>query len=104
MPECERCGADMDYGQTVCYQCGYHIHSRQEFFRTQDPDDPGGWPWLVAGLIIPPLGILLFIIWFQRHPVTARACGNGALAGFILWVVAACARIATTNLILPFFG
>ncbi|MDE5779981.1 MAG: hypothetical protein K2I03_00660 [Lachnospiraceae bacterium] len=49
-------------------------------------DDKGGFLWGLLGCCIPIVGLILFIIWKDQKPKTAKAAGIGALVSVILSV------------------
>ena len=52
---CSRCGAGMDYGDKVCWQCGKEIPKGSVMSMI-------GWSCIVGALFLPPLGILGVIL------------------------------------------
>lgn len=49
--------------------------------------DNGGFLWGLLGCCIPVVGLVLFLVWKDQKPKTAKAAGIGALASVILGVV-----------------
>ncbi|MCJ7855892.1 hypothetical protein MUJ63_06185 [Lachnospiraceae bacterium NSJ-143] len=49
--------------------------------------DNGGFLWGLLGCCIPIVGLVLFLVWKDQKPKTAKAAGIGALVAVILWVV-----------------
>lgn len=49
--------------------------------------DNGGFLWGLLGFCIPVVGLILFLIWKDQKPKTAKAAGIGALVSVILAVV-----------------
>ncbi len=49
--------------------------------------DNGGFLWGLLGFCIPVVGLILFLIWKDQKPKTAKAAGIGALVSVILGVV-----------------
>ena len=50
--------------------------------------DNGGFSWGLLGFCIPVVGLILFLIWKDQKPKTAKAAGIGALVSVIIYVVA----------------
>ena len=50
--------------------------------------DNGGFLWGLLGFCIPVVGLILFLIWKDQKPKTAKAAGIGALVSVIIYVVA----------------
>lgn len=49
--------------------------------------DNGGFLWGLLGCCIPLVGLILFLVWKDTKPKTAKAAGIGALISVILIVV-----------------
>lgn len=49
--------------------------------------DNGGFLWGLLGFCIPIVGLVLFLIWKDQKPKTAKAAGIGALVSVIVGVV-----------------
>lgn len=50
-------------------------------------DDKGGFLWGLLGCCIPIVGLILFLVWKDTKPKTAKAAGIGALICVILYVI-----------------
>ena len=50
-------------------------------------DDKGGFLWGLLGCCIPIVGLVLFLVWKDGKPNTAKAAGIGALVGVIAVVL-----------------
>ena len=96
MAYCRKCGARVDDYAVVCPNCG----------APQDgtPDSPpvvdnGGFLWGLLGCCIPLVGLILFLVWKDTKPRTAKAAGIGALvcviAYVLMYVVAAMIGVGT---------
>lgn len=88
MPFCSNCGTEVNDNQAVCLQCG--VSTKKAF----DIEDKGGFVWGLLGFFVPIAGLVLYLIWMDTKPKTAKAAGMGALVylGFfavvmILYVV-----------------
>lgn len=53
----------------------------------QNPDDNGGFLWGLLGCCIPIVGLVLFLVWKDSKPKTAKAAGIGALVSVGLAVI-----------------
>ncbi len=52
-----------------------------------DSNDNGGFLWGLLGCCIPIVGLVLFLVWKDQKPKTAKAAGIGALVSVILGVL-----------------
>ena len=52
-----------------------------------DNNDNGGFLWGLLGCCIPIVGLILFLVWKDQKPKTAKAAGIGALVSVIIWVI-----------------
>lgn len=80
MAYCRNCGKDVG-SATTCPHCGY----RQE--NKPPVEDNGGFLWGLLGCCIPIAGLILFLVWKDTKPNTAKAAGIGALVYVICAVL-----------------
>ena len=88
MAYCRKCGAPISDGTIVCPSCG------SDQSNTPYVEDNGGIGWGLLGCCIPIVGLVLFLVWRDQKPRTAKAAGIGALVSVIigiLWYVLAMA-------------
>lgn len=52
-----------------------------------NPQDPGSFGWAVLGFFVPLVGLILYLVWKNEKPLTARRAGKGALISVIVSVV-----------------
>lgn len=50
-------------------------------------NDNGGFLWGLLGCCIPLVGLILFLVWKDNKPKTAKAAGIGAIVGVVLCVI-----------------
>lgn len=72
MAYCRNCGKEMG-GTITCPNCG----ARHE--EHPPVEDNGGFGWGLLGCCIPIVGLVLFLVWKDTKPKTAKAAGIGAL-------------------------
>ncbi|QVK18662.1 zinc ribbon domain-containing protein [Mycoplasmatota bacterium] len=80
MPYCSNCGKEVDRIQAVCLNCG--VSTKQ--IRTGK--DNGGFLWGLLGFLVPVAGLVIYLLWMDQKPKTAKAAGIGALISAILGV------------------
>lgn len=80
MANCKNCGQEIADNAVMCPSCG----AQQQ---VSSPDDKGGFLWGLLGCCIPIVGLILFIVWKDSKPKTAKAAGIGALVSVIISVV-----------------
>ena len=85
MAYCRKCGALIDDYAAVCPKCG----TPQNGGPNNPPPavDNGGFLWGLLGCCIPIVGLILFLVWKDTKPRTAKAAGIGALVSVILSVL-----------------
>lgn len=52
-----------------------------------NPQDTGSFGWAVLGFFVPLVGLILYLVWKNEKPLTARRAGKGALISVIVSVV-----------------
>ena len=99
MAYCRKCGAQISDYASVCPECGAAQNSAPD---TPPVVDNGGFLWGLLGCCIPIVGLILFLVWKDTKPPTAKAAGIGALvcviAYVLLYVVAAVAGVGSALL------
>ena len=85
MAYCRKCGAPIDDHVTVCPECGAPQNGGQN--GAQPVVDNGGFLWGLLGCCIPIVGLVLFLVWKDAKPRTAKAAGIGALVCVIAYVL-----------------
>ena len=53
----------------------------------ENNNDNGGFLWGLLGCCIPIVGLVLFLVWKDQKPKTAKAAGIGALISVVLGVL-----------------
>lgn len=76
MAYCKNCGAQIDDKAVVCPSCG-----------VPQVTDNGGFGWGVLGCCVPIVGLILFLVWKDSKPKTAKAAGIGALVSVCLSIL-----------------
>lgn len=70
---CKNCGKEIDDKAAICIHCGVSTST------TPNVVDNGGFGWGLLGCCIPVVGLILFLVWKDTKPNTAKAAGIGAL-------------------------
>lgn len=86
MAYCKKCGAQIDDNVASCPFCGT-AQSAPITNATTNVTDNGGIGWGLLGCCIPIVGLVLFLVWKDTKPKTAKAAGIGALVAVILGVI-----------------
>lgn len=73
MAFCRNCGQQIDDRAAACPHCGVAQENKPQVV------DNGGFGWGVLGCCIPIVGLVLFLVWKDTKPKTAKAAGIGAL-------------------------
>ena len=81
MAYCKNCGQEINNNADVCIHCGVAQETKPAVV------DNGGIAWGLLGCCIPLVGLVLFLVWKDTKPKTARMAGKGALISVILSVV-----------------
>lgn len=84
---CPHCGVQANDGQVVCLNCGRALPQIQSNYQTSRVQDSGGAGYGILGFFIPIIGLILYLIWKDEKPNSARAAGTGALIGVIVSVI-----------------
>ena len=79
---CKNCGTEIDNNFLVCPSCG--IPCKEVSSTNQDSGNIG---WGILGCCLPVVGLILFLVWKDNKPKTAKAAGIGALVSVILCIL-----------------
>ncbi|HIR30459.1 MAG TPA: zinc ribbon domain-containing protein [Candidatus Faecousia faecavium] len=79
MAYCKNCGNQIDDRAVICPRCGVSQENK--------PVDNGGFGWGVLGCCLPIVGLILFLVWKDTKPKSAKAAGIGALVSVGLGVL-----------------
>ena len=82
MKYCNNCGIQLDDYIYICPRCGIRQPTVQSY-------DSGSFGWCVLGFFFPIVGLILWLVWKDTKPASAKQAGMGALIGVILEVVLA---------------
>ena len=112
MAFCKNCGVEINEGTAFCPNCGTKqdnvnvasqpqngvnvasqpqngVNATPQPQYTSQPQavDNGGFGWGLLGCCIPIVGLVLFLVWKDNKPKTAKAAGVGAIVGVVLCVI-----------------
>ena len=73
---CHNCGSEIDNRAVICPRCGVPQNNDTG---ASGSGDNGGFLWGLLGCCIPIVGLILFLVWKDTKPKTAKAAGIGAL-------------------------
>lgn len=75
MAYCRNCGAKVDEKAIICPICGVS--------QNINPDS-GSIGYGILGFFFPLVGLILFLLWKDTKPNTAKTAGIGALISFLI--------------------
>lgn len=81
MAFCKNCGSEIHDEAVICPNCGVSQETKPAVV------DNGGFGWGLLGCCIPIVGLILFLVWKDTKPKTAKAAGMGALVSVIIAVL-----------------
>lgn len=78
---CKNCGKEINDEAVICPECGVQ---QKELTAS---NDTGGFGWGLLGCCIPIVGLILFLVWKDSKPKTAKAAGIGALVCVVAYIL-----------------
>lgn len=81
MNYCTNCGNKIDDDDVFCIKCGVKLKDEVCNY------DKGGFGWGLLGFFVPIAGLILFLMWKNDKPKTAKAAGIGSLIFLIFYIV-----------------
>lgn len=85
MNYCTNCGNKVDSNAFVCTHCGVKLRDDVSN-QVSNSVDKGGFGWSVLGFFVPIVGLILYLVWKEERPRTAKSVGKGALAYLIFYI------------------
>ncbi len=82
---CSTCGNPCDPRAAICVKCGTPFGKAYSPY-SQEYDKPSGGLKFLC-LLIPVVGLVLYLVYMNEKPVSAKAYGKMALIGFIIGIV-----------------
>jgi len=86
MNYCTNCGNKVDNNAFVCTRCGAKLKDDVSI-QASNSIDNGGFAWSVLGFFVPLAGLILYLVWKNEKPKTAKSAGKGALAYLIFYII-----------------
>ena len=112
---CKNCGEPLNDNDRVCPSCGapverintennkgygapnsgpqtYEYHADQQAYNYSGPSyqgspDSGSIGWGFLGCCFPLIGLILFLVWKDTKPISAKKAGIGAIIGVVAVVL-----------------
>lgn len=53
--------------------------------------------WWIVGFILPPLGLVLYLLWRKSRKTDAKSAGTGALIAALIWLFVGLSFLINTN-------
>ncbi len=105
MAFCKNCGAQLPDGTSVCPSCGTAQSNAAQNnvapgAQNDAVVDSGSFGYGVLGFCIPLVGLILFLVWKDTKPRSAKIAGIGALVsvaiGVVFYIIAIVAGVAAS--------
>ena len=77
---CRNCGQELNENDRVCPACGTPVDNVKDEQRYSSD----GWGFL--GCCFPLVGLILFLVWKDNKPRSAKSAGIGAIIGLVLFI------------------
>lgn len=78
---CKNCGKEIDDRADVCIHCGVSTGKNQS--KVDDPSHLAG----IAACCFPVVGLILYFLWKDEKPNSAKLVCNWMIGGTIAWVL-----------------
>jgi uncharacterized membrane protein YvbJ len=85
MRYCSNCGNELKEGADVCLNCGKNHSNSVQNVRVIQNDSSSTGLWCL-GFFIPLVGLILYLVWRDDKPLSAKSAGQGALISFLISV------------------
>ncbi len=81
MAFCKKCGETIDDNAVICPKCGV---AQQQL---GNQNDTGGFGYTLLGCCLPIVGLILYLVWKNDKPNSAKSSLKGFIIGMILSVL-----------------
>jgi len=82
---CTNCGKPISDQTVVCMACGVPTGITKQ--SKPESDDRDSFLIGAASFLLPIVGLILYLIWKDTRPISAKFVGKWAIIGFLLQVV-----------------
>ncbi len=93
MSFCRNCGEKVNESQNFCTSCGsslkvYEENEYQNYYSEHNVvEDKAGCFTIGIAFLIPLVGLVLYLVWAQSRPQSAKSIGFAAIIGFIVDII-----------------
>ena len=89
---CPYCGSKIPNDASFCPVCGnniasYHNDKSPNNYNADYNSDSGSIGWGILGFFVPLVGLILYLVWKDEKPKSAKMAGKGALISFMIYIV-----------------
>lgn len=81
---CKGCGKELSDGMKYCSRCGTQ---QNIVFSDSKNTDSGNVGWAFLAILVPPIGLTLWMLWMKDKPKTARMLFIGSLISILGYVL-----------------
>lgn len=81
---CKNCGQEIDDNADICIHCGVATGKNGSSLNSED--NPSHLPG-VAGCCFPIVGIILYFVWKDKKPLSAKLVIKWTLAGIAINII-----------------
>lgn len=86
MASCKNCGVEIKEETDFCPNCDNGVNDVTDK-QQSTIIDKGGFGWGLLGCFMPIVGVILYLVWSDERPKTARAVGIGAITCVAIVIV-----------------
>ncbi len=78
---CTACGKEIHNDAVICVECGVGTSNRINGVIENEGSLIG---WSILGFFVPAVALILYLIWKEERPKTAKALAKGGIAYLIV--------------------
>lgn len=90
---CPNCQLELNKGVSTCPECGFEFVPEKNdepanvVKKVEKYDPVPAFIWSVLGFILPPVGLILYLVFRKERPTRAENLKDSSVMGLIIWAL-----------------
>ena len=90
---CPNCQLEVNKDVTKCPDCGYefvpekNVEPANRVSKVEKYDPVPAFIWSLLGFVLPPVGLILYLVFRKERPTRADNLKDSSLMGLVIWAL-----------------